>query len=578
MAISKITTKAITDGTIATADLADNAVNSAKIGADVIVAEDVANNAITVNEIQNGAVTSAKLDTNIAVSGTLGVTGALTAGSLAADGGVSIDNITIDGTEIDLSSGSLTVDSAGSITLDCGNGELLFNNAGNGNLLKVQGDSSNVNLISMVQDKDIRFKGNDGGSTITALTLDMSDAGAALFNNNITVGGQISLSGGTASSGDFTDGGIHFHDSSTSAGDVMPISFTPSASGNRARAAVGFISAQASGVDGFAGEIGFYTRDAADGTALGTSDERIRIDKSGLVGIGDSSPSSYNNYANNLVINNGGDSNGHVGMTIACATDKIGSIYFADGTTGNQAYRGALYYHHVHDRMYFLAGGGAAMYINSSGNVGIGTDQDAHGLTVYRHLQAYGGIMIQNGTNNTGQVFQAFHNYAGSRIGSISQNNSAVVYNTTSDYRLKENVSYTFDATSRLKQLKPARFNWISDDTNTTIDGFMAHEVSGIVPEAITGKKDGTQDLGTVKDADGNVIETNLSETFFTERKKETVDKDGNTEAAIYPSDYTWTKTGTENVYQGIDQAKLVPLLVKTIQELEARITALESA
>ena len=62
------------------------------------------------------------------------------------------------------------------------------------------------------------------------------------------------------------------------------------------------------------------------------------------------------------------------------------------------------------------------------------------------------------------------------------------------------------------------------------------------------------------------------------ERKKETVDRDGNTEAAIYPSDYTWTKTGTENVYQGIDQAKLVPLLVKTIQELEARIKALEDA
>jgi len=296
------------------------------------------------------------------------------------------------------------------------------------------------------------------------------------------------------------------------------------------------------------------------------------------VGIGDSSPNSYNNYASNLVINNGGDSNGHVGMTIACATDKIGSIYFADGTTGNQAYRGAIYYSHANDRMYFLAAGGAAMYINASGNVGIGTDQDAHGLTIYRHLQSYGGIMIQNGTNNTGQVFQAFHNYNGDRIGSISQNNSAVVYNTSSDYRLKENVSYTFDATSRLKQLKPARFNWISDDTNTTIDGFLAHEVSDIVPEAITGKKDGTQDLGTVKDADGNVIETNLSETFFTERKKETVDKDGNTEAAIYPSDYTWTKTATENVYQGIDQSKIVPLLTKTILELEARITALESA
>ena len=81
----------------------------------------------------------------------------------------------------------MTVDSAGSITLDCGDGELLFNNAGNGNLLKIQGDSSNVNLISIVQDKDIRFKGNDGGSTITALTLDMSDGGAATLNNGLTL-------------------------------------------------------------------------------------------------------------------------------------------------------------------------------------------------------------------------------------------------------------------------------------------------------------------------------------------------------------------------------------------------------
>ena len=245
------------------------------------------------------------------------------------------------------------------------------------------------------------------------------------------------------------------------------------------------------------------------------------------------------------------------------------------GQAGTNTYLGAV----GGGSLIFQTGtsGSTAAYILSSGNVGIGTDQNAHGLSIYRHLQQYGGLMLQNGTNNTGQVFQAFHNYAGTRIGSVSQNNSAVVYNTSSDYRLKENVSYTFDATSRLKQLKPARFNWISDDTNTTIDGFLAHEVSGIVPEAITGEKDGTQDLGTVKDADGNVIETNLSETFFTERKKETVDKDGNTEPPMYPSDYVWVKTATEDVYQGIDQAKLVPLLVKTIQELEARITALES-
>ena len=113
--------------------------------------------------------------------------GAVSAASVDADGGVTVDNITIDGTEIDLSSGALTVDSAGSITLDCGDGELLFNNASNGNLLKVQGDSSNVNFISMVQDKDIRFKGNDGGSTITALELDMSVGGMATIANGLVL-------------------------------------------------------------------------------------------------------------------------------------------------------------------------------------------------------------------------------------------------------------------------------------------------------------------------------------------------------------------------------------------------------
>jgi hypothetical protein len=117
---------------------------------------------------------------------------------------------------------------------------------------------------------------------------------------------------------------------------------------------------------------------------------------------------------------------------------------------------------------------------------------------------------------------------AGSFIGGIDVSTSQVTYNQTSDYRLKENVSYTWDATARLKQLKPARFNYIVDADNT-VDGFLAHEVEGIVPQAITGEKDA-------------------------------VDSDGN----IDP--------------QCIDHSKLVPLLCKTILELEARITALESA
>lgn len=64
-----------------------------------------------------------------------------------------------------------------------------------------------------------------------------------------------------------------------------------------------------------------------------------------------------------------------------------------------------------------------------------------------------------------------------------------VQYVTTSDYRLKENVNYDFDATSVTKQLKPCKFNWISDDTNTPIHGFLAHEVQAIVPHAASGEK-----------------------------------------------------------------------------------------
>ena len=138
-------------------------------------------NAANFSASGTGAITG-----NTTVGGTLGITGALTAGSVAADGGVTVDNITIDGTEIDLSSGSLTVDSAGNITLDCGTGELLFNNADNGNLLKIQAASSNVNIIAMVQDKDIVFKGDDGGSSITPVSIDMSE------------GGKLKVTGGTS--------------------------------------------------------------------------------------------------------------------------------------------------------------------------------------------------------------------------------------------------------------------------------------------------------------------------------------------------------------------------------------------
>ena len=133
-------------------------------------------------------------------------------------------------------------------------------------------------------------------------------------------------------------------------------------------------------------------------------------------------------------------------------------------------------------------------------------------------------------------------------VGNITTSGSSTAFNTSSDYRLKENVDYTWDATTRLKQLKPARFNWIADDTNTLVDGFLAHEVSSIVPDAITGEKDG------------------MSDPVLWEEKDNI--PDGKSVGDV--------RTASEPEHQQMDHSKLVPLLVKTIQELEARIATLE--
>ena len=160
----------------------------------------------------------------------------------------------------------------------------------------------------------------------------------------------------------------------------------------------------------------------------------------------------------------------------------------------------------------------------------------------------------------TTEVYQlGFYNGNG-LVGRISTNGSSTSYTTSSDYRLKENVITEWDATTRLKQLKPSRFNFIAD-ANTTVDGFLAHEVQSVVPEAISGTKDATRDIGIIRNEDGDINAENAPQVQANTDENE-----------------TWEKIGTENVYQSIDQSKLVPLLVKTIQELEARITALENA
>ena len=125
-----------------------------------------------------------------------------------------------------------------------------------------------------------------------------------------------------------------------------------------------------------------------------------------------------------------------------------------------------------------------------------------------------------------------------------------------------------------IKKLKPKRFNFIADKTNTVVDGFLAHEVSSIVPEAITGEKDATETLQkVVLDSSGNIVAFNVEQSKWTQGKT-----DGD-----YANDTTWEASKEIIKPQSIDQSKLVPLLTAALQEaiteiesLKARVTTLE--
>ena len=243
--------------------------------------------------------------------------------------------------------------------------------------------------------------------------------------------------------------------------------------------------------------------------------ERMRINAGGNVGIGTTTPAGLFN-----VHNASGDANAF----ITSANTNSTTLFFGDTDSTTI---GRIQYDHSADRMRFHTNGSERMRIDSNGKVQISSDGVADGfLHIKQNYQTDIGMSL-NDTSGSGGTAMRFK-VNGSTKGEISFNTTSTTYATSSDHRLKENVTADWDATTRLKQLNPVRFNFIAD-ADRTVDGFLAHEVQSVVPEAISGTHNEV-------DADGNPV------------------------------------------YQGIDQSKLVPLLVKTIQELEARIVALETA
>ncbi len=220
-------------------------------------------------------------------------------GVLTADAGLKADNITIDGTEIDLSSGHLTVDSAGDIILSSGGGEVRFDDGSQQEFVVDMNDASTKTILrTLISDSDLVFEGNDGGTGFTALTLDMSDAGTAIFNHDITLNGKITgasqvtrdvntsslaLAGGTDSnvganmivyggSHSSLAGVVRFRNGSTETvrieSGILRIGNTSGTVFNSS-SATGIIAGTSLQVSNSAGTVGFFNRLSNDGTILG---------------------------------------------------------------------------------------------------------------------------------------------------------------------------------------------------------------------------------------------------------------------------------------------------------------------
>ena len=185
--------------------------------------------------------------------------------------------------------------------------------------------------------------------------------------------------------------------------------------------------------------------------------------------------------------------------------------------------------------------GGPSVLVKTSTNPYATNDANNEGLQITQRGRLNIGIneAFCVGLNRIGTATGNYVNFAyqGNPLSgaAISTNGSSVAYNTGSDYRLKENIAPLTGAKARVNQLAVYRFNF-TRDASITVDGFIAHEAQAVVPEAVTGQHN-------------------------------EVDSDGNP------------------VYQGIDQAKFVPLLAAGLKEayaeiaaLTARVEALEAA
>ena len=337
------------------------------------------------------------------------------------------------------------------------------------------------------------------------------------INNATTFTGGVTLKNETAED---TDGGRE-----------SIVTFQGTQSGNEITTLAQIQASHDGTSDDQAGDLIFKTNDGSDGAS---PTEVMRLDSGGTVNI--SSPSN----ARALKMQNG-------------ANNSASQITFLsdDGTEDsfirNQSSSSAV------DTLSLGTGGSERVRIDSSGDVllsGMTAPTGSEQLALSVNSSVNFGIGIKGTSASNNAVYARFYNASGSTAGEIAQSGStSTSFTTSSDYRIKENLTDISDGITRVKQLSPKRFNFIGE-TDRTVDGFLAHEAQTVVPESVIGAKDAVQ---VWKEGD------DLPDGVSAGDNK--LDDDGNTIPEL----------------QGIDQSKLVPLLTAALQEAIAKIETLET-
>ena len=251
--------------------------------------------------------------------------------------------------------------------------------------------------------------------------------------------------------------------------------------------------------------------------AEGGGNEKLRVTAGGDVGIGTTTPSNLLHLKSGSPAIRLEDTDAN-GSAFSMIEDNNGLLKLRNDAGNSGTGSGITFEVDASERMRINSDG--VMVIN-----GTTTFDTVSSALLQIKGDNSAGIAV-TGNSDQSQSRISFFNPNG-RVGVIVTTDSTTTYGTTSDYRLKENATAISDGITRIKTLKPYRFNFKSNATKT-LDGFFAHEVTA-VPEAIVGTKD-------------------------------EVDSDNNP------------------IYQGIDQSKLVPLLVAAVQELITKVAALEAA